>query len=653
MTMKSTLSMILLLAAVTMLPAQESPVLLTIADEHITLEEFERIYRKNNNETSLNRQSPGEYLELFINFKLKVKEAESLGMDTTQKFINELEGYRQQLAKPYLSDNETREEMMREAYERAKVDINASHILIRLQEGATPEDTLAAHQKISEIRQRIIGGGDFETVARATSDDASVSRNGGNLGYFTVFSMVYPFETVAYNTPAGEVSQPFRTSFGYHILQVHDRRPARGQVKVAHIFIRTPEDMGEQEKEEAFEKAHLIHDSLQMGADFAQMARVHSEDPSSARNGGEMPWFGTGRMIPEFEDACFALENRGDISKPFKSFYGWHIVELLDKKGVESFEEMKPDLQEKVNRGDRVKYRNEKFIAGLMKEYGFEEFPGALEPLHAAADSSLLQGKWEAGPLGRDETPLLRIGDHTATAGEFAQFIQQSQARGRARDAKTYVNELYGQFRQDVVMDYEDSRLAEKYPEFRYIYEEYHDGILLFDIMDKNVWSKAVTDSAGLAAFHKAHRNDYMWKQRADALLVTCGEGCDLEGLRKASKKIMRGRLDEDQLNEKFCTVDTVPCITLTELLVEPGENELVDAMEQEPGIGPVNTDSDATGSYIILRGIRSPEPKELDDARGQITSDYQNFLEQKWIEQLREKYPVEVNRSLLAKITS
>jgi len=652
MTMKSILSMILLLAAVILLPAQESPVLLTIADEAVTLEEFERIYRKNNNETSLNRQSPEEYLELFINFKLKVMEAESLGMDTTQKFINELEGYRQQLAKPYLADNETREEMMREAYERARYDVNASHILIRLPEGATPDDTLEAYQKITGIRERITGGEDFESVARATSDDASVSRNGGNLGYFTAFSMVYPFETVAYNTPVGGVSQPFRTSFGYHILKVHDRRPARGQVKVAHIFIRTPENMGEREKEEAFEKVQVIHDSLTMGADFARMAGVHSEDPSSARNGGEMPWFGTGRMIPEFEDICFSLDNKGDISKPFKSFFGWHIVQLLDKKGIGSFEEMKPELQEKVNRGDRVQYRNEKFITGLMEEYGFTEFPGALEPLYAAADSSLMQGKWVAGSLGSDDTPLLRIGQRAVPVGEFALFIQASQSRGRARDPKAIVNNLYGQFKQDVVMEYEESRLPEKYPEFRYIYQEYHDGILLFDIMDRNVWSKAVSDSAGLAAFHQAHRNDYMWKERADALLVTCGEGCDLEGLRKASKKIMRGRLDESELNERYCTGDTVPCITLTGLLVEPGENELVDAMQHEPGIGMVTNGTEGTSSYIILRGIRPPEPKELDDARGQITSDYQNYLEQKWIGQLREKYPVEVNRNLLAGIT-
>ncbi len=313
------LSMALVSTMVSGLAGQEQPVLLTIADDKVTLDEFERIYKKNNNEASLNRQTPEEYLELFINFKLKVKEAEALGMDTTAKFINELEGYRVQLAKPYLADEETKEEMMQEAYERAKLDINASHILIKLPPNPSPADTLAAFKKITDIRQRIVNGEDFATVARATSDDGSVQRNGGDLGYFTVFSMIYSFENMAYNTPVNTLSQPFRTNYGYHILQIHDKRPARGQVKVAHIFIRTPEGMGEPEKKTAYEKAQMVYDSLQLGADFGHMARSYSEDPSSARNGGEIPWFGTGRMIPEFEDVSFNIENKGDFSKPLKS----------------------------------------------------------------------------------------------------------------------------------------------------------------------------------------------------------------------------------------------------------------------------------------------------------------------------------------------
>lgn len=632
------------------LAGQEQPVLLTIADDKVTLDEFERIYKKNNNEASLNRQTPEEYLELFINFKLKVKEAEALGMDTTAKFINELEGYRVQLAKPYLADEETKEEMMQEAYERAKLDINASHILIKLPPNPSPADTLAAFKKITDIRQRIVNGEDFATVARATSDDGSVQRNGGDLGYFTVFSMIYSFENMAYNTPVNTLSQPFRTNYGYHILQIHDKRPARGQVKVAHIFIRTPEGMGEPEKKTAYEKAQMVYDSLQLGADFGHMARSYSEDPSSARNGGEIPWFGTGRMIPEFEDVSFNIENKGDFSKPLKSSYGWHIIKLIDKKGIGSFEEMKPDLQEKANRGDRGKYRTVQYISKLKKEHGFSEYPEALEGIYAAIDTTLLLGKWDGGDLKEDDTPLMKIGDHVVTAGEFTVYIEATQNRGKFRDPRAYVDAMYLQYSQDVVMDYEESLLSHKYPEFRYIYEEYHDGILLFDIMDQNVWSKAVSDTLGLTAFHQEHQMDYMWQERTDAFVVTCSEAIDVEGVRKAYKKILKGRLDEVALNEKFCSTDTVPCIKLVKVLVLEGENEMVDTMKGQPGLGTLVKKDDST-SFVILKKVRSPEPKKLDEARGQITSDYQNYLEEEWLKVLKQKYPVEVDTSLLSRI--
>jgi peptidyl-prolyl cis-trans isomerase SurA len=637
-------------AAFTGLYSQDSPVLLTIGNENVTLEEFERIYQKNNSETSMNRQTPEEYLDLFINFKLKVMEAEALGMDTTRKFIDELEGYRKQLARPYMTDNETREEMMKEAYERAQYDINASHILIKLPPNPDPEDTLAAYERIIEIRDRIVNGEPFDVVARATSDDASAQRNGGNLNYFTVFSMVYPFENVAYNTPVGEVSMPFRSDYGYHILKVNDRRPARGQIKVAHIFIRTTDNMSDEQKVEAYEKAQMVYDSLQLGADFGRMARLYSEEPNSAQNGGEIPYFGTGRMIPEFEDACFSIENEGDICEPVKSIIGWHIIKLIDKKGIGTYEEMKPELQEKINRGGRTEVRTEKYINRLKAEYGFSENLESLDPVYAAVDSTLFSGIWKAGALAGQNEMLMTIGPRQVTTGEFAAYLESQTTNVPPRSLVGYVDELYKKFSQEKIMEYEESKLPEKFPEYRYVYEEYHDGILLFDIMDQKVWSKAVTDTSGLEAFHQSHREDYMWPERLEAYQVSCGENADVQGIRKAYKKILKGRWDEDDLNDRFCDSDTLKCVTLTRLLVVEGENERVDRLNGIEGPGPVFEEDTGSG-FIILKGIRPPEPKALDEARGQITSDYQNYLESEWIKQLKEKYPVEVNRELLSRI--
>ena len=629
---------------------QDSPVLLTIGDEQVSLEEFERIYRKNNNENSLNRQSPEEYLELFINFKLKVKEAMALGMDTTARFRNELEGYRKQLAKPYLADDADKEDMMKEAWEWAQYDIRASHILIRLPESAVPEDTLAAYEKIMAIRDRIMGGEAFETVARATSEDETVHQNGGDLNYFTVFSMVYPFEKMAFTTPVGRVSMPFRTSYGYHILMVRDKRPARGQVKVAHIFVATPRNMSEEGKRLAYQKVRMVYDSLQLGADFGGLALRHSEDPASARSGGNIPWFGTGRMISEFEDASFALERPGEYTRPFKSFYGWHIVKLVDKKGIGSFEEMKPELQQKINGGGRMNVRTRRFVQKLQEAYGFTEQRESLYPVYEALDSTLLTGQWKGGRLKELDTELFRIGNKRLTTGEFVRYVERRQNLGKSRNPEAYLEAMYQEFVNEKVMEYEESMLPEKYPEYRYIYQEYHDGILLFDIMDQKVWTMASSDSTGLESFHRDRRKNYMWGERTEAYLVTCTREADLQALRSAHKKIVRGKWDQEDLNKRFCMNDSMDCITLAHLVVEQGENGLVDARKGVGGPGPV-TESGDQYRFVIVKGSRSPQPKALEDVRGQVISDYQEHLEAEWIKELKEKYPVELDREQLTKL--
>ena len=355
-------------------------------------------------------------------------------------------------------------------------------------------------------------------------------------------------------------------------------------------------------------------------------------------------------MIPEFEDASFAIENKGEYTKPFKSFYGWHIVKLIDNKGIGTYEEMEADLQERINRGDRMQIQTERYVEKLKAENGYADYPEGMEKVYEAADSSILLGSWDGAMLENDPTPIAKIGSRTVPTGEFVNFIQKKQLKGKSRHIQSYVDELYATFTREAVLAYEESILADKYPDFRYIYEEYHDGILLFDIMDQKVWSKAVSDTVGLDAFYESHKNDYMWGQRYDALILTCTEDADLAGIKKASKKIMKGRLDQEALNQAYCASDTIPCISLESILVEAGENEQVDALGGVPGIGAV-ANTDGTNTFVILKKVRAPEPKALDEARGQITSDYQNYLEQEWIEELKAKYPVEVDRALLSEI--
>jgi len=346
-------------------------ILLTIHDRKITKAEFERIYRKNNRNSSIiDKKSLEEYLDLFINFKLKVIEAKELGLDITASFIKEFEGYRKQLAKPYLIDNKTNEELISEAYKRIKQEVRASHILIRVDINATPEDTLFAYNKTLNIRERLLEGEPFEIVAKRTSDDPSVKNNGGDLGYFTAFQMPYSFETAAYNTNVSELSMPVTTRFGYHIIKVTDKRVAQGQIKVAHILLTVSQGAKQEEKEKARKKIVDIYEQLKNDEDFGELAKKYSEDPGTAKNGGELPWFGVGRiMVREFENAAFALKKNGDISGPVRTSVGWHIIKRIDKKEIESFDEMKTQLENKISKDERALISKMSFIQKLKREY--------------------------------------------------------------------------------------------------------------------------------------------------------------------------------------------------------------------------------------------------------------------------------------------
>jgi len=403
---------LLLLSSHVFCQADADKILMTIHDRQISLDEFERIYKKNNSSTALEQQTVEEYLDLFINFKLKVIEAEELGMDTTQRFIKEFNGYKQQLAKPYLSDTEEVDALVQEAFERAQKEINASHILIRSNAEAPPEDTLRAFNKAIEIRDRILAGEDFGTVAKATSDDPSAKTNAGVLGWFTVFRMVYPFENGAYQTEKGKLSWPVRTRFGYHLIKVNDIRPARGNVRVSHIMIMTPEGMNDEQRTDAKKRIHMLYDSIQSGMDLAEIARNYSEDRGSAARDGELPWFGTGRMVAPFEDASFALANIGDISEPIQTSFGWHIIKLLEQKNFDDFETVQADLRANVTKSDRNAYSKKALVERIKRNNNFTENRENLYPFYTVVDTSIFYRNWDESKgdhkQAREEEPALQ-----------------------------------------------------------------------------------------------------------------------------------------------------------------------------------------------------------------------------------------------------
>lgn len=630
--------------------AGEDKILMTIQDRQVTLDEFERIYNKNNSSTALEQQTVEEYLDLFINFKLKVIEAEELGLDTTQRFMKEFNGYRQQLAKPYLSDEEEVDALVQEAFERAQKEINASHILIRTSPDAAPEDTLRAFDKAIEIRDRILAGEDFGTVAKATSDDPSAKTNAGLLGWFTVFRMVYPFENGVYNTEKGKVSLPIRTRFGYHLIKVNDIRPALGNVRVAHIMIMTPESMNDEQREDSKKRIHMLFDSLQADMDFAELARKYSEDRGSAARGGELPWFGSGRMVAAFENASFALASVGDISEPIQTSFGWHIIKLLEKKKFDDFNTVQADLRANVTKSDRNAYSKKALVERIKRNNNFIENRENLYPFYTVVDTSIFYRDWDVSKAAGLTEVLFTIGDRPVSQQDFASYLANKQGNTKT-SIEVLVDNNYEKFIEIQVLQYEEDQLPSKYPEYKHLVQEYHDGILLFDLTDQMVWSKAVEDSTGLEAYFAENKTNYMWEKRLDATLITCRDAEVAAFARELLSKKKRKRPSIETVQSMaYAEYSDSSSLSFEYVKYEMEDHPLVEKMDWNSPMSD-NMEEDGKLIFLVKNKIQKPEPKMLDECRGIVTADYQNYLEKNWIETLRAKYTIEVNRELLSEI--
>lgn len=628
--------------------SEDNPVLLKIDDKEITRLEFETIYKKNNRDSAITEADLDEYIDLFINFKLKVMEAEKMGRDTLEQFQRELAGYRDQLARPYLVDKSITDSLVREAYTRMKMEIRASHILIKLPADPTPEDTLTAYKKIMGVKSKVQGNpGAFEEMARQMSEDPSAKSNGGDLGYFSSLQMVYPFESLVYNTPVGNVGGPVRTQFGYHIVKVVDKRPARGQVRVAHIMIRADEDDPEEMAQNLKSRIDDIYNRLNDGESFADLARKFSDDRSSASKGGELPVFGPGKMVSEFEEAAYAIENTGDYTAPIRSPYGWHIIKLIEKIQIGDFEEMEQELVKRISRDSRSEITKETFIARLKSEYNFAENRKNLKPFYSEVDTSYFSGDWAPSEKlrGMDKV-LFTLADHTYTQADFADYIYKKMRPSTKRPPiQVLVDDLYAGYVSNSVLQYEDSQLENKYPEFRALITEYRDGILLFDLTDEKVWSKAVKDSAGLAAFYDANKSKFMWKERAGFDIYTVED----EESGKRVVKMLKKNKNQDEIREAL-NKDSQLRVRVQSGMKEKDEVPVLSKVSWEPGISDVVND-DGQLKVVHIKEIRAPQPKDFSEARGMITAAYQTHLENSWIESLRKEHTIEVNKQVLYSI--
>jgi peptidyl-prolyl cis-trans isomerase SurA len=622
--------------------------ILQIGNHFFSREEFENTYKKNNTglPEDADMKTPSEYMELFVNFKLKVLEAKAQGLDTVPSFLKELKGYRDELAQPYLTNVRYDEEMLQTAYYRTKYERKASHILINIVPGT---DTLQAWQRIMDIREKIEAGADFGEMAFLHSEDPSARQNRGDLGYFSAFMMVFPFEDVAYKTQVGEVSMPVRTRFGYHLVKVGDERESKGQISVAHIMKRFPQpeipDDGHghapfsRSRESIRAEIDSLYHLLQNGTDFEELARKHSDDQYSARAGGKLPPFSEGRMIPSFAAAAFALEKDGDISPVTETMYGWHIIKRLKHIPVPGFAEIRQQLEENIRKNPQIsKHSRDLFIAGLKKEYHFS--------MDETSRKYLIENV-VSGPDGltlndsiNTMLTLFRFSTKTYTIGDFFSFQEK---KGSVAN-----NDIAGEidtFAAEMLIELENNLLEEKYPEFRLLMQEYHDGILLFAVSEKMVWNKASEDTLGLKKYYEANKMKYLDDGQFKGWVISCA---DRETRSLADEILTRENMGKEGL-QQIINAHKPGAISVEEGTFKKGSHPVVDFyVWDQPK--PEGMDE----LLVYVRGDKlPPQPKLLEESRGFYVAGYQEYLEKKWLEELHKKYKIKINKKLLGNITS
>lgn len=472
-------------------------VVMTVAGKQIPLDEFIYIARKNSEVDLSDSKSVKAYVELFKNFKLKVTEAEELGLDKTKAFNDELEGYRAQLTSSYLSDKDGEEAAVRVVYDRYGEQLELSHILFRLPQQTLSKDTVAVYQKALQGYERIQKGEDIAVVGKELAD-----ADQEHVGYEYVHCLlpmqtVKAFENVAYSMPVGAISKPVRTAMGFHVIKIHSRKPNPGLVKVAHILIPFPKDSVELGEANTLARAEEVYKKVTNGADFGELAKEYSSDEGSAKKGGELPAFGVGEMVKPFEVAAFALTTPGEICKPVKSRFGYHIIKLIEKKGIPSFEEKKKVWSRQMAQGERNFEYYQAFDERMKQEYGYKFYPEAYAELQA-----LCNDYFPSDPAFYEKAKdmnkvLFHLNGTDFPQSEFAYYIQRCPYSTKSY-AGDFMQEVYELFIRDIVTTAERKNLTAKHPEFNHLMKEYRDGILLFDVSNKEVWSKPIDQQATL-----------------------------------------------------------------------------------------------------------------------------------------------------------
>ena len=628
-------------------------VLFTIDNKPYYTDEFARVYKKNLDLVKDESQKDlNQYLELFVGYKLKINKAYKLGLQDGTAYQNELKSYRSQLSKNYTSDSKVTKELVEEGYKRFLKEIKASHILFSVDENALPEDTLKVYKQAVEVRKRAIAGEDFGKLATEFSQDPSAKDNKGDLGYFTSFRMVYAFETGAYNTTKGSISNPIRTRFGYHLIKVNDVRDNRGDVIVAHIMIMNPATTDENKVDEDKGKNTIqdIYKKLQQGEKFEDLAKQFSEDKSSSSKGGVLNRFGSGQLSSEeFENVAFNLTKENPVSEPFKSQYGWHIVKLIDKFAVKTIEEMRSELESKVSKDDRSRLITASMNEKLRKKYTIKRDDKFYAAVSKLVTNDIYEGKWETpADLKSFNKNLVNINASKSISGaSFLNYIKEQQkSKITLKPISKLINKFYESYLDQELAQYYDDNLEKEFPEFSAVMDEYRDGLLLFDLMEKEIWTKSKTDTTGLKLFYDKNLKNYQWKNRLDVTILSSTKS---EVIKKALKYLKNDK-PVDFIKEKLNIKDGAVNIMSKVGVFEEGNEALPKSLKFETGISEIIKE----GEYYFVTKVNvtlPAGPKALEECKGKAINDYQQFLEENWVKDLKSEFKVEVNQAVFESV--
>ena len=630
------------------LSAQTKEVLFTIDNHAFYTDEFIRVYNKNLDLVKDDSQKDlDKYLELFLGYKLKVEKANKLGLQNGTTYQNELKSYRNQLSKNYLNDSKVTNELVREAYDRMQQEVRASHILILVDEGASPEDTLKAYTKVLDIKKRLEAGEDFISVAQQFSEDPSVKENNGDLGYFSAFRMVYTFENAAFNTNVGQISKPFRTRFGYHIVKVVDKRVNRGEVTVAHIMIVKQNDAAQNEK--AKTTIDDIYKKIQQGESFETLAQQFSEDKSSAPKGGVLQRFGSGQLSSEvFENVAFGLNDKNQISVPFESQFGWHIVKLIEKHPVRLFDEMKVELEEKIRKDERSMLITNSLAKTMRAKYKVTKDVKLLAKIKAVVTDEFYSQTWVVPEKNKELNGdiLIISKDKKINSQLFLNFISSKQKSNiKTKPVTKLVDELFEKFIDEQLMAYYNENLENEFPEFKNVMDEYRDGLLLFDLMEKEIWNRAKNDTIGLQDFFQKNSKNYQWKKRYNVDILS---STDKKIVEKAQKFLAKGK-SLDYIKEQLNKDGKVNVMSKSGLYEED-----YDVLSNFQNLSKGVTNIIAKDQYFFVVNVTDTKPagvKELSECKGKVISDYQQFLENNWVDELKSEFTIKINTDVFSKV--